>query len=99
MDPISINLDLPIDSYSINISHGWQHLESAIKSYVGNKVMLVTDENVKELFVHDITSIISSMDEVPYAVVLPGEASKSLKIAEALYTQALNAMLTDLLPL
>ncbi|NLY61162.1 MAG: 3-dehydroquinate synthase [Clostridiales bacterium] len=94
MDPISINLDLPIDSYSINISHGWQHLESAIKSYVGNKVMLVTDENVKELFVHDITSIISSMGcEVSLAVVPPGEASKSLKIAEALYTQALNAML------
>lgn len=94
MEPIIINLDLPQDSYDIHINDGWQGLKSAIKSFLGDKVMLVTDENVKGLFVRDLMSIISSMGcETSLAVVQPGEGSKSLETAESLYTQALNAKL------
>ena len=94
MELITINLDLPQDSYAIHISHDWQGLESAIRTYLGNKVMLVTDENVKELFVHNVTSIISSMGcETTLAIIQAGENSKSLGTAESLYTQALNAKL------
>lgn len=94
MEPIIINLDLAQDSYNIHINDGWQGLKSAIKTFLGNRVMLVTDENVKELFAPDVMSIISSMGcEISLAVVQPGESSKSLKTAESLYTQALNAKL------
>ena len=94
MEPIIINLDLPQDSYAIHINDGWQGIGSAVKNYIGNKVMLVTDENVNELFVGDVINIISSMRcETSLAVIQPGENSKSLEVAESLYTKALKAKL------
>ncbi|HZJ56992.1 MAG TPA: 3-dehydroquinate synthase [Clostridia bacterium] len=94
MKPININLDLPINPYSIHIEKSWGGLEGALKPFIGHKTMLITDENVNNLFARDIASILSFMGcQVNVAVVKPGEASKSLEIAETLYTRALEANL------
>ena len=91
MKPISIDLELPINSYSIHIDQSWEGLNKAIKPFIGHKAMVVTDENVDELFSRDIDFILKSIgSQVTLAVVKPGEDSKSLKTAESLYTQALK---------
>ena len=94
MDPRIVRLDLPSDPYSIHIENSWTGLAPAIKPFVGNKVMLISDENVKELFVHDVKEILISLGcQVSLAIIQPGESSKSLELAKSLYTQALNANL------
>ncbi len=91
MKPISIDLDLPNNAYSIHIDQSWEELDKAIKPFVGHKAMVVTDENVYDLFARDIESILNSMgSQVTTTVVKPGEERKSLKTAENLYTQALE---------
>src|SRR5690554_5902459 len=94
MKPITISLDLPLNPYSIHIDDSWQGLAAAIKPFVGNKVMIVSDENTKDLFYNEVSRILVSMKvEVSCVAVPPGEASKSLQVAENLYTQALSASL------
>lgn len=94
MKPITINLDLPLNPYPIHIDNSWQGLKKVIKPFVSGKVMLITDGNVEELYAHEISEILSSVGyQVSLAVIEPGEASKSLQVAETLYTKALNANL------
>lgn len=91
MEPIVINLDLPLNPYSIHIHDSWDSLCKAIESFVGKKTMIVSDENVQGLFLSEVAESLASMGcEVSLAVISPGEDSKSLQVAESLYTQALN---------
>ncbi|HZJ83834.1 MAG TPA: 3-dehydroquinate synthase [Clostridia bacterium] len=95
MKQIDISLDLPLNPYSIHINHSWQGLASTLKPFVENKkVMIVLDETVNHLFYHEVYSILVSCGcQVYSSLIEPGEASKSLKVAETLYTRALEAKL------
>ncbi len=91
MKSIKIDLDLPLNPYSIHLYNSWQGLIEVIKPFVGKNVMLVSDENVKQFFVHDVAKILTSIGcKISLAIIPSGEKSKSLWMAEKLYTQALN---------
>ncbi|MGI6528014.1 MAG: 3-dehydroquinate synthase [Caldicoprobacterales bacterium] len=96
-----ILVDLGQRSYPIYIHDNWNALfQKAFPclnkgvSLNQKKVLIITDEHVYGLYHHFVEENLKSWGaEVHTAVVLPGEASKSLQQAEELYTTALEANL------
>ncbi|HHY83685.1 MAG TPA: 3-dehydroquinate synthase [Clostridiales bacterium] len=82
-------------SYPIYLHDDWDVLFQEASVYChGDKALIITDENVCKLYYSIVEKHLRSLGmQTTCAVVPPGEASKSLKEAEKLYTAALNASL------
>jgi 3-dehydroquinate synthase len=92
----TIIVDLQERAYPIHIApEGWEALPHAIGGTIkGKKVMVVCDENTHRLYCSPVKSMLETKGYTVYqAVVPPGEASKSFKQAQTLYTKALEANL------
>lgn len=102
----SVWVHLDQRSYPIFLDDNWNALFQEAFPYLnkndsnqegslnGKKVLIVTDENVYDLYHHSIDEKLKAWGaKVSTAVVSPGEASKSLQQAEKLYTAALQANL------
>jgi len=96
----SIWVDLAEKSYPIFLDDNWNTLfekaraclENRQGSLKGRKMLIITDENVHELYHNPVKEAFETWGMVTAtAVVPPGEASKSLQQAEELYTKALEA--------
>jgi len=89
-----VNVRLPINPYSIYIfSNGWAEIGVLFNNVLkGNKLLVVSDDNVYPLYFDKIQSyLIDAGYQVFSAVVPAGEESKSLDMAQFLYTQALES--------
>lgn len=91
-----IYVDTGHSSYYIHlIEDQWkpfvQHLDGCTKS---QKLLIICDDNVHNLYYGDLDHVLAGTGYEYRVVVIPhGEATKSLKWAERLYTEALNAKL------
>ncbi len=82
-----VNVNLPASPYNIHIEDGLlsqigRHIR---KVYTGKRVSVITDENVAELYLENITENLrhAGMEVVSF-VVAPGEPSKSFSVYEKL---------------
>jgi 3-dehydroquinate synthase len=99
---ISVWVELNDKSYPIFLHDNWNNLFQEALVYLcrkscslrGKKMLIITDENVYDLYHNPVKQAFSSWGiEVVTSVVPPGESSKSLQQAEKLYTAALQANL------
>lgn len=88
-----VRVDLGEKSYCIYIGHG---LEEKLQSFVktagfSQKALLITDTNVGPLYGEKVKSLLDEAGLETELVAIPaGESSKSLRIAERLYTKAIE---------
>ena len=88
-----VKVDLGEKSYCIYIGHG---LEEKLQSFVktagfSQKALLITDTNVGPLYGEKVKSLLDEAGLETELVAIPaGESSKSLRIAERLYTKAIE---------
>ena len=88
----TVHVNLGEKAYPIYIHNDWNQLfQEAIKSLKSDKAMIITDGHIHPLYYQEVESIVHSLGiDCSVAVVSPGEESKSFKVAEELYTAALN---------
>lgn len=87
---------MPANAYNIHIfSKGWAQIGPLLKELLkGNKLLVVTDENVASLYLDELKKqLVSYGYQVSTAIIPPGERSKSLDMAQSLYTKAIEARL------
>lgn len=88
-----VKVDLGVRSYTINIQADCiNNLGKVLVNLAaGPKVMLVTDDNVFKLYGPAVLNILKQAGfSAEVCCVEPGETSKSLKVAESLYTAAIQ---------
>jgi len=91
-----VNVNLPVNAYRIHIfSRGWAQVGPLLKDILkGNKLLVVSDENVSSLYLYELKrELMSSGYHVNTAIIPPGEGSKSLDMAQTLYTKAIESRL------
>lgn len=94
---MEINVNLPDHRYTLTIEKGLlQDVGNWVKKkWQPQRIVMVTDETVEALYGETvITSLTKAGFQAHLAVVQPGETSKSLTVAEALYGAFLDAGLT-----
>lgn len=97
-DPISnsdsqVAVNLASRSYTIDIKPGLlNQLSNALAGFVSDDhVILVTDDNVAELYLETVVSQISEIAQrVDVIRVSPGEESKSISVCDELWQQMVN---------
>lgn len=91
-----VRVELGPQSYTIYIGHG---LDTTIQDFVQQadfspKALLVTDSNVGPLYAKKVQQILNAAGlETTIAEVPAGESSKSLAVAETLYTKCIELRL------
>lgn len=89
----TVNVNLPVAPYSIHITNGWEQVPLFLeKSIEGKKLLVISDENVYQLYFHKVQPLLTNSPfKIHWAIIPPGENSKNLAMAETLYTKALEA--------
>ncbi len=88
-----VKVDLGEKSYDIIIGHD---LKTQISDFVkkqnfSKNALIITDTNIAPLYADKVKSILETADlDVEIAVIPAGEQSKSLTVAEELYTKAIE---------
>ncbi len=88
-----VKVDLGDKSYDIIIGHDLkQQINQFIKKQnFSKKALLITDTNIASLYADKIKSVLNEAGlDVKTAVIEAGESSKSLKVAEDLFTVAIQ---------
>ena len=89
-------VDLGPNSYPIYIENGLldHALEKISEIYQGNKIMVMTDDNVNQYYGDRLVDQLSAKYTVGKIVIPHGEQSKSFDILPSLYNQLLDFKLT-----
>lgn len=90
---VEVNVDLHEHSYTIHIAAGsiCQAGELLRTLSLGNKVLIVTDDNVGPLYADQLVNSLKAAGFNPHVLaVRPGESSKSLVTANLVFTEAIN---------
>lgn len=88
-----VKVDLGVKSYDIVIGYD---LKNEIRAFVkqadfSSKGLIITDSNLAPLYSAKLQEILKAVGLTADIAVIPaGESSKSLKVAETLYTKAIN---------
>lgn len=88
-----VNVDLGAKSYDIVIGYDVKNeiLEFVKQADFSSKGLIITDSNLAPLYAAKLQEILKNAGlAADVAVITAGESSKSLKVAEALYTKAIN---------
>lgn len=93
----TLRINLPDKSYAIKIKKGLRRSfgEEIRKIYSGDKVFIITDENVYDIYGEELAETLSMLGMEPhFTVVEAGEASKSLCVLESVYDDLLEKEIT-----
>lgn len=88
-----VKVDLAAHSYMIHIAAGSisKAGEQLRQLALGNKLLIVTDDNVCPLYAKTVADSLAAAGFVPEVLaVLPGESSKSLTTANTVFTEAIT---------
>lgn len=83
-----VNVDLGDRSYPILIGKGI--LKEGLQPFSERRTFVVTDQNVAEQYLNEVKNILGE-NCIGWSVVPPGEASKSLSVAEDVFGDLLDA--------
>jgi len=87
-----VNVNLDAHSYTIHITAGGISLVGELmrKLSLGNKILIVTDDNVCPLYANTLSgNLVAAGFKPTVLAVLPGESSKSLTTANIVFTEAI----------
>ncbi len=86
---LDINIDRNTQKYQVIIKSGLIHdlLNEINKVYKGKKILVITDENVFELYGEKTEDVLSRQFDINFIVLKPGENSKSLNVLEYVYSK------------
>ncbi len=89
----TVHVELGEKSYPVFLSDNWRELYEKASGYLtSDKALIITDQHIYSLYCQEVEGLLQSLGVNTHTAVVPsGEASKSFKEAEKLYTKALKA--------
>lgn len=89
---LEINIENSTHNYEVTIKKNLivNLSEEINKIYNGNKIAVITDENVFKLYGDKITNSLCDLFDAYFIVIKPGEYSKTLSVLEFIYTKLIE---------
>ncbi|SDI98219.1 3-dehydroquinate synthase [Salimicrobium halophilum] len=88
-----LHVQTPGKSYDVVLEEGLRHRLSDYIESTYSKILIITDENVAELYLEDVRKALGKRGHVYEAVIPAGEASKSFRRYEELLDHCVEAKL------